>query len=452
MDVLILEPEFMVDFNGSIQQGPIIIENGRIVKDHPKHNGTTIRLHNQVILPGFVNCHSHAFQRGLRGLVEQKTDRIDSFFTWRERMYQLIESMSITDFSLLARLVYLEMLEAGFTHVGEFHYVHHDLKGARFKDPLAMSRALCDAASEVGINLVLLECAYNRANFDEPLLARQQRFGHPHVDDFVSLVKQAHRELENDHVKVGAAIHSVRAVPEAWLSPINEFVTHNAMPLHIHASEQEQDVADCLRHTGLSPIGLIHRNHLLAPHTTLVHTTHLINDDLEAIKESSPSICICPSTEKNLGDGVVKLLDLYRLGINICLGTDQHVRLDPFCEARSLEEQERLRLKKRTILGKPDAFLHQTLLNCLNTSGMRSLYPTFVPSRINQPANLIAVTLPPEYQWHGPQVALDAMMLSHTPAQITHVITNGHIVVHDSESQLAEKQYLINQLKKFFKN
>lgn len=452
MEPLLLKPEFIVDFDGSIQQGVVVIHEGTIVSigSDESFKGTLIPLPNKVLLPGFVNCHSHAFQRALRGLVEKKTGRPEHFFTWREKMYQLQSAMSKDDFGMWARLVYLEMLEAGFTHVGEFHYLHHDVQGP-FKDPLAMSKELAQAALDVGINLVILECAYHRADFDEPIQKGQLRFYYEHVEEFLDLLKQAHAELSGEQIGIGAAIHSVRAVPESWFSAINDFAKSHNMPLHIHASEQEHDVKNSLIKTGLSPIGLLDRHHLLAPHTTLVHATHLINDDLARIKKGRPTICICPSTEKNLGDGVLPLADLFQGEQTICLGTDQHVRLDPFDEARSLEEQERLRLKKRHVLGKPSSFLYQTLIPCLTQSGMRSLIPTVTPTLLQKRANLIAVELPPEYAWHGPEVALDAMMLSHTSAHITHVWSNGHLVVHNKQRHYKEKSLLIDQLESFFK-
>lgn len=453
---LVLKPEFFVDLDGTVKAGPITMRGDQIIaigKSPDPNNAKEIRLANQVLMPGFVNCHSHAFQRALRGLVERgsKDGGQNDFWSWREKMYSIVEKMTKDDFELIARLTYLEMLEAGFTHVGEFHYLHHDVGGKPFKDPLTMSRAVAGAAEFTGINVCLLECAYNRRNFHEPLSKEQLRFGHHDVNDFLDFVEHAKNELERQNVRVGAAIHSVRAVPEAWFSHIGDFVTKWAMPLHVHASEQQQEVADCLTESLRSPIGLLNDNHLLTPQTTVIHATHLIGDDIQAICHNRPQVCICPSTEKNLGDGVIPLHALHSHHVKICIGTDQHVRLDPFSEARSLEEQERLRLFRRNVLTKHGGYLYQALLPCLTSAGLASLDPTLeVTSLLGKPANLIAIELPPEYLWHGPEVALDAIMLAHHPSKIVNVITNGRFVVQDGELLCREKSHLINELRTFF--
>jgi formimidoylglutamate deiminase len=452
----IIEPEFLVDLDGRIKIGPITVRDGKVVAigSADRHlNATTLRLPNQVLMHGFINCHSHAFQRALRGLTERgsQDQGQNNFWRWREKMYRIVQKMTKDDFYLLAHLAYLEMLEAGFSHVGEFHYVHHDLKGAPFNDPLTMSKALVKAAQDTNINLCLLECAYQRHSFNEPLREEQRRFGHSLMDNFLALVLKAHQDLSQPSISVGVAIHSVRAVPEEWFSPIQDLATALSMPLHLHTSEQKQEVDDCLKQNRVSPIALLRDNHLLTPATTLVHATHLINDDIDLLVENRPNVCICPSTEKNLGDGMIPLEPLYQAGVKICIGTDQHVRFDPFDEARSLEEIERLRLLKRGILTNNGAHLYEALLPCLTANGLGSLYPHFnATSLLNQDANLISIELPPEYLWHGPHKALDAMMLAHQPSKILNVMVNGRFVVQDGISLCQEKAYIVSELCKIF--
>ncbi|HXW53701.1 MAG TPA: formimidoylglutamate deiminase [Myxococcota bacterium] len=450
---LALLPEFYVDFDGSPRFGSISIGSDGVLEfdQDGKDAPSVIRLKNQAVLPGFVNCHSHVFQRVLRGIAEPKSPGGD-FWTWRDMMYASVKNMTKDVFQAIAELTYYEMLEAGFTHVGEFHYLHHDLTS--FSEPLAMSRALFHAANKVGINLCLLECAYHQNSFSLPLAAEQSRFAFPTVSQFLGFLQNANDEFSNnDFVSVGCAIHSVRAVPEAWFLPINDFALAHNMPLHIHVSEQTQENEECLTATGCSPIGLLRRNHLLAPHATLVHVTHLINDDLELLSRSGrPHICICPSTEKNLGDGIVPLASLMKQKLPICIGSDQHVRLDPFCEARSLEELERLRLKRRGILNETGGYFYQPLLASLTKFGLSSLYPTDTHTSLRgQKANLVVVTLPPEYEWHGPEAALNTIMLTYHPAMITHVMVNGEFVIQSGSVITEEKQYLIKELKSFLK-
>lgn len=450
MATLLLEPEFVLDMDSTIKQGPLLLEDGHVIgfgwpKNPPDQH---IKLPNQVVMPGFVNAHSHSFQRALRGLVE-KVEGPDDFWSWREKMYKIANHLNLDDLALLAELCFLEMIEAGFTHVGEFHYLHHDVGGKPYKDPLAVSKTIVKSAENAHINLCLLQTAYHRFNFGEDLKSSQMRFAHKNVDSFLALAKES-LSLKNSTTDLGLAIHSVRAVPKDWFFAINEFAINHRLPLHIHASEQLKEVNDCLNYCGASPIKLLAENHLLAHHTTLVHATHLIDGDQELINRLKPNLCICPSTEKNLGDGMIHLKEISP-HVSVCIGTDQHVRLDPFDEARSLEEQERLRLNKRAVLTRDGSHLYEALHKTLSFGGLKSLYPFKTPSILGS-ANLISIELPPEYSWHGPKAALDAIMLSYNPSKLMNVITNGHFVLQEKSLIGADKPYLIKNLKAFFKN
>lgn len=445
MATLLLEPEFFVDLDSSIKTGPILIEDGRVKSIGVPHETPDERLilKDQVLMPGFVNGHSHSFQRALRGLVEKTFDlKKDTFWSWRNQMYGIANSLTSQDLLQITKLCYLEMLEAGFTHVGEFHYLHHEENS----DPLSMSEALVKAAKDSHINLTMLMTAYNRYSFDEPIKPSQRRFFYPNVESFLDFISHASKL----NVDLGLAIHSVRAVPKDWFLAINDHARRHKMPLHIHASEQLQEVEDCQKHHSRSPIKLLADNQLLAPYTTLVHATHLIDDDVELIKSHKPNLCICPSTEKNLGDGMIPLKNIE--DVSICIGTDQHVRFDAFDEVRSLEEEERLRLKQRAVLTKPGKHLYEALHPYLSQGGLKALYPYDSHlSMVGKGANLISLELPPEYYWHGPKVALDAMMLSYHPSKIQNVLTNGHFVVQNKVPTSTEKPYLINNLRTFFK-
>lgn len=449
MEPLILEPEFVLDFDAKVHSGPIVIRQGLVesIGQEPIL-GNRIKLKNQVIMPGFVNCHSHAFQRVLRGMVEKKTASVDHFFNWRNVMYTLAQKISPDDLEILASLAYLEMLEAGFTHVGEFHYLHHDFLGIHFKNRIVMGQKLAKAAHGVGINQCLLYCAYHRSDFKSSIRQDQRRFLSQSCEEFIALLREAQHQPQQPSTTIGAAIHSVRAVPQDWFAPIHEYASNHNMPLHVHASEQTQDVASCLENTGHSPISLLNQYGLITPQTTLVHATHLIKDDLAILHHRKPSLCLCPSTEKNLGDGMPLAGDLFVHNPFLCIGTDQHVRIDPFDEARSIEENDRLRLMKRGILGRNESYLYQTLMPFLQKNGLRSLYPASQAKLIGGPANLVVLELPPEYEWHGPHQALDAIMLAHNTHHVAHVITNGDFVVHNKEAQYGEKNYLIKNIKK----
>jgi cytosine/adenosine deaminase-related metal-dependent hydrolase len=217
-------------------------------------------------------------------------------------------------------------------------------------------------------------------------------------------------------------------------------------------SEQRSEVTDALTHHQTSPIGLLHRHHLLAPHTTLVHAIHLIEGDTDLIANANALVCLCPSTEKNLGDGIIPLWELFLRSVRVCIGTDQHVRINSFAEARSLEELERLRLKQRLILNKEGDYLFQALLPSLISHGRASLDPRFdKASLIGQNADLVGISLPPEYQWHGPHAALEALMLAGNSSDIKTVITRGHMVLQEGQLIKDDEMYLIKEIEKFFR-
>lgn len=437
MPMLTIEPAFFVDSQGHISNEPLQIP---VSSSCPI---SILKIPHQVVMPGFVNTHSHVFQRLLRGLTEKSSGN-DNFWSWREHMYRLANTLSPDDFFVVAQFVYQEMLEAGFTHVGEFHYVHHARDKKAYQDPLAISRALKKAAEACSIKLSLLISAYHQSNFNTPALPSQQRFIFEDARDFCAFSKAAHKELPSSLVNVGLSIHSVRAVPTSWFSSLLSLMEEQNSVLHIHVSEQEKEVNDCLAAEGVSPIALLAKHRLLGPLTTLVHATQLIDGDLSVLEHYRPLISICPSTEANLGDGLVPLKDLNDAGLRFCIGTDQHVRLDPFHEVQALEEHERLRIKQRSILNRDGDWLYKKLLTLLTTNGIVSLDP--MKELFNN--DFIGVELPPEYEWHGPDVALEALFLSAQPQHIKTVISAGKLVVHEGQSLQKNKDDIKKELGK----
>ncbi|WP_067541120.1 formimidoylglutamate deiminase [Nocardia crassostreae] len=286
-----------------------------------------------LVVPGFANAHSHAFHRALRGRTH---DDRGSFWTWRNRMYALAERLEPDSYYQLARAVYAEMVLAGYTSVAEFHYLHHQRDGRRYDDPNALSHALVAAAADAGIRLTLLDVCYLAGGFDQPLSGVQRRFGDGDADAW------AHR-LESfrpagDLVVVGAAIHSVRAVPAEQLPA----VVHGAAdrPLHVHLSEQPQENAECLARHGCTPTQLLAAAGALTPRTVAVHATHLNPVDITAL--SGSWACLCPSTESDLGDGIGPARELADAGARLALGSDAHSVIDPWFETRALEWHDRL--------------------------------------------------------------------------------------------------------------
>lgn len=300
-----------------------------------------------VVFPGAVNAHSHAFHRLLRGRAHADGG---SFWTWRNLMYQEASRLTPESYEQVATAVYAEMVAAGWTSVAEFHYVHHRPDGVAYEQPHAMELALARAARNTGIRLTLLDVCYLSSGFGSPLTDEQTRFADGSaaawLRRFDSLRNCISASFSADEVLVGAALHSVRAVPLAAL----EFISKNLdtqVPLHIHLSEQPAENEACVEATGLTPTELLAKCGLLSSRLSAVHATHLSSRDIELLGAAGATIVMCPTTEADLGDGIGPARQLHDAGAPIALGTDQHAVVDALVEARALEHGERLASGKR---------------------------------------------------------------------------------------------------------
>ncbi|MEU0892817.1 formimidoylglutamate deiminase [Streptomyces massasporeus] len=292
-------------------------------------------------LPGLANAHSHAFHRALRGTVQVGSG---TFWTWREVMYATAGRLTPDSYHALARAVYAEMALAGITAVGEFHYVHHAPGGTPYADPNAMGEALIAAAAEAGIRITLLDTAYLSSGFGQPPTAHQLRFSDGDAEAWgarCSLLK------ERDHARIGAAIHSVRAVPADQLETVARWAGERRAPLHVHLSEQTAENEACREVHGCTPTQLLALHGVLGPRTTGVHNTHLTAEDVSLIGGSGTGTCMCPTTERDLADGIGPAVALQNEGSPLCLGSDSHAVIDLLEEARAMELNERLRTRTR---------------------------------------------------------------------------------------------------------
>lgn len=292
-------------------------------------------------LPGLANAHSHAFHRALRGTVQVGSG---TFWTWREVMYSVADRLTPETYHALARAVYAEMALAGVTSVGEFHYVHHAPGGARYADPNAMGEALIAAAADAGIRITLLDTAYLSSGFGQPPTAHQLRFSDGTAEAWAercSVLK------ERDHARIGAAIHSVRAVPADQLETVARWAEERRAPLHVHLSEQTAENEACREAHGCTPTQLLALHGVLGPRTTGVHNTHLTAEDVSLIGGSGTGTCMCPTTERDLADGIGPAVALQNEGSPLCLGSDSHAVIDLLEEARAMELDERLRTRTR---------------------------------------------------------------------------------------------------------
>ena len=298
-------------------------------------------------LPGIANLHSHAFQRAMAGMAERQTDPNDSFWTWRETMYAMAARFDPDLLHAVASQLYVEMLEAGYTTVCEFHYLHHAPDGQPYAQADAMSQALLRAARDTGIRITLLPVLYMTGGFDaRPLSERQRRFGHE-VDAYLRLLDML-RADESDTVRIGCALHSLRAVPPAAMREVLAGLPQDSR-IHIHIAEQTAEVDECVAVRGARPVQWLLDNAPVDARWTLVHATHLDDAEVHGIARSGATVAICTTTEGNLGDGLFPLRDYLDAGGRWGVGSDSHISVSPVEELRWLEYGQRLRAQRRNI-------------------------------------------------------------------------------------------------------
>lgn len=320
------------------------------------------RLRNRALLPGLVNAHSHAFQRAIRGRTERRTSAAhDNFWTWREAMYHAANRLSPEEVFDVSRMAFLEMARSGIAVVGEFHYLHHGPGGARYDDPNELALQVIRAAEQVGLRIALLKAAYVRAGWQIGANPGQARFITSDVDIFIRDTEALARAYSSDRVWVGVAPHSIRAVPLPFLLDTIAYARSRAMPVHMHVAEQPAEIEACLAEHGLRPVELLDKHGLLAPDFTAIHATHTTEQEIGLLAKAGASICACPTTERNLGDGIAPADEWAKAGINVCFGSDSNVQIDLLEDARELEYHLRLKRLERAILEARRLFEYATV-------------------------------------------------------------------------------------------
>lgn len=387
----------------------------------------------RVVLPGFVNAHSHAFQRLLRGRTQRASHQEDSFWTWREVMYDVASQLTPEDMRVAARQAFLEMLLCGVTTVGEFHYIHHRPDGTPYDDPVVMADAIAQAALETGIRLCLLRTVYLQGDFDTPPKASQTRFVDASLDTAMLYLEQTVHRLRSyvdARLGWGVAAHSLRGVPVDAIVGIKTIVGH--LPFHIHVSEQRREVDTCQRVTGATPVHWLAAHGVLDANTTLVHATHLRSGEADAIQRGGALVCVCPTTESDLGDGLVAASCLFERGIPVCLGTDGQTQSSVLEEARRLEGHERLRVERRNVHAEPGQSVAPALLRASTVHGARSLglpVGELLPGRW---ADWVAYDLEdPHLTGADEHSLLEAILFSADSRAVREVMVGGQIVVEN---------------------
>jgi formiminoglutamate deiminase len=396
----------------------------------------TVRLAG-LTLPGLANAHSHAFHRALRGSADG-----DSFWTWRDRMYAVAERLDPDSYHALARAVYAEMTLAGVTCVGEFHYLHHGPGGTPYSDPNELGRRLIAAAAAAGLRITLLDTCYLAGGFEpggvpRPLTGVQLRFGDGTAAGWAERVAAFGCDslgMASSHARVGAAVHSVRAVPPDQVPAVMGWSHAHGAPVHAHLSEQPLENAECRAAFGATPTEVLYEAGALGPRSTMVHATHLTAHDIELLGRSQTSVCMCPVTEADLADGVGPAPELAAAGCALTLGSDGHSVIDLLEEARWMELAQRLVSRRR------GHFTAAELAAAATVSGHTCLgWPDageIVPGAY---ADLVTISL------DGPRLSgaeagdpLTALFAAGTAADVRHVVVSGVDVVRDGHHLLVD--------------
>ncbi len=383
--------------------------------------------------PGFVNAHSHSFQRLIRGKSESRVTSGRDFWSWRGTMYHAAANLDPQDVYDVARMAFLEMLLSGTTTVGEFHYLHNAPNGKPYDDPNLLSKQIIAAAQSVGIRLVLLRSAYLRAGFELPPDPGQIRF-YETTANFLANMEALRKEYPEQ--PMGVAPHSLRAVPLPALHEIAAWGREHNLPVHMHVAEQVAENEACVREYGVTPVALLGREGLLGPDFTAVHAIHITRDEIGLLAEAKATICSCPTTERNLGDGILAADQAMRAGIPIALGSDSQAQIDPLEDARELEYHLRLEHQQRALLdqieGQP---LAARLFDCATMHGARALGVKTDPA-----ADYFTVDPDdPSIAGHSESDLLPLAVFTLNRSAICDVMVNGRWVVRDHRHPLQQE-------------
>ncbi len=423
--------------------------------------GHVVRLENRALLPGLINAHSHAFQRVIRGRTEHRsgaTTAQDSFWTWREKMYSAAVRLSPEDIYDASRMAFLEMALAGITAVGEFHYLHHAPDGTFYDDPNLLAKEVVRAARDVGLRIALLRVAYARSGFKTEPNARQHRFIEVEPQKFLRNVERLRKDLAQLDEKsawAGLAPHSVRAVPLPYLHEVFDYARQHSMPVHMHVAEQPAEVVACVEEHGRTPVALLAAEGLLSEHFTGVHGVHITPEEAEMLARSASIICACPTTERNLGDGIVPADLLFKEGVRVSLGTDSHVEINLLEDARELEYHMRLQKLRRVVLAPSNynadaSALAARLFDCATTFGAASIGAQSGSLEPDRPADFFTVDLnDPSIAGASADDLLSNIVFSLARTAVCDVVVGGKLIVgkgrHPAQQEVVENFVALQQ-------
>jgi formimidoylglutamate deiminase len=425
--------------------GVLVSEDGQFLEASDKADDPSTRivdLPGKALLPGFVNVHSHSFQRLIRGKSESRIVSGKDFWSWRGTMYYAASQLDPQDVYDVARMAFLEMVLAGTTTVGEFHYLHNAPDGKPYDDPNLLSKQVIAAAQSVGIRIVLLRTAYLRSGYEVPRDPGQIRFfesTNAFLENMGALIHDC--SATPSAVRFGIAPHSVRAVPLVDLKEIAAWSREHKLPLHMHVAEQVGENAACLREYGFTPVQLLSKEQLLGPDFTAVHAIHISADEIEMLAEANATICSCPTTERNLGDGIIAADRVMEASIRVAFGSDSQAQIDPLEDARELDYHLRLKRQERAILDQiADQTLASRLFDCATGHGARALdlpggglLPGSFADFFTVDLNDVSIA------GHSAEDLLPIIVFALNRSAIRDVVVNGRFILRDQKHVLQDE-------------
>lgn len=394
------------------------------------------------VLAGVPNVHSHAFQRGFAGLAETVGPTNDDFWSWRQAMYRFLHRLTPDHIEAIAGQVFLDMLRGGYTHVGEFHYLHHQSDGTPYENRAELSERILRAARRIGIGITLLPTLYTRGGLEgRALEGPQKRFANSPTQ-LLDLIAQLQPACTDPNVSLGLGLHSLRAVAAHELHEVlTAWTEHNPEgPVHIHVAEQQAEVAESLAVYGQRPVEWLLDHVQLSHRWCLIHATHMASHETVAVAQTGTVVGLCPTTEANLGDGVFPAAEFLQHGGQIAVGSDSQVCLSPFQELRMLEYGQRLTSQKRNVLGLEGEHVGAKLYRTAVRGGGRGLSETIGEIAVGHRADLLV--LDPQHPMltsRSTDQILDAAVFAGEPNMITHVLVGGRIVIDEGHHPLEEQ-------------
>ena len=394
---------------------------------------TVYRQDNHIVMPGLATAHSHAFQRALRGRTQRRTTQAGSFWSWRGLMYDLAAKLDPDDIFHISRFAFVELAMSGVTAVGEFHYVHHGPGGLPYDDRLILAEAVVRAAQEAGVRITLIRTAYLRAGYNKLLEPAQQRFADPSVDNILRDIEAlSQRYVADGDVQIALAAHSIRAVPRQHVQELAAFAQQKSLMFHMHVAEQQGEIDECLEEYGLRPVALLAKDGVLDKNFVAVHATHLDEIEIKALGDAGAFVCLCRTTERDLGDGLPETAELVKAGAKLCVGVDSHASGDAFEEIRAVELDDRSRTEARHVAAEAPELLRVATQYGYQAIGMPDTWQNdIVYLRANDPSIALVED----------DLLTDAVIFGAIPRAVDEVIVNGQTIVKDGLHLHYEEAY-----------